>query len=159
MAFVCLIVSKRVLKVKVMVLQVFFNSLLWMNLAHVAKHQTPFINQAATKPAVPGDEGDMLKSAWLCFILLLSLEEKQQLVVQPCLALMCHPRCSPLRCPPGSIHALWLLLSGDWKQSSLHLQPGFDLGIKSLLCVLFFPKLYCSSWLAGKCCFLPILKQ
>lgn len=76
MPFVYLIVSKQGLKIKVMVL-CFFYLLLWVNLVHVAKHQIPFINQAATKPAVPGDEGDVLKSAWLCFILLPSLEEKQ----------------------------------------------------------------------------------
>lgn len=38
--------------------------------AHTAKHQTSFINQAATKPAVPGEKGDVLQAAWLCFILL-----------------------------------------------------------------------------------------
>lgn len=53
---------------------VFLSSITRVNLAHIAKHQTPFINQAATKLAVPGDEGDVLKSSWLCFILLPSLE-------------------------------------------------------------------------------------
>lgn len=53
---------------------VFLCSVTRVNLAHIAKHQSPFINQAASKPAVPGQEVDVLKSAWLCFILLPSLE-------------------------------------------------------------------------------------
>lgn len=77
----------------------FLSSITRVNLAHTAKHQTPFINQAATKPAVPGDEGDVLKSAWLCFILLPSLERKQRPAVQSCLALMCHARRSSSRLP------------------------------------------------------------
>lgn len=116
MPFICLIVSKQGLKIKVMALRIFY-PLLWVNLAHVAKHQTPFINQAATKPAVPGDEGDVLKSAWLCFILLPSLEEKQWLAVQPCLALRYHTHCSPLRCPAGSIHAL--LAAAFWRLGAI----------------------------------------
>lgn len=58
----------------------------------------------------------------------------------------------PCAAHPAAFMLFWLLLSGDWKQSSLHLQPGFDLGIKSLLCILFFPKPYCSSCLAGEWC-------
>lgn len=37
------------------------------------------------------------------------------------------------------------LLSDDREQSSLCLQCGFDLGIKSLQCISFFPRLCCSS--------------
>lgn len=76
MPFVCLIVSKQGLKIKVMALQAFLSSIVG-ELGSYCKAPNSFINQAATKPAVPGDEGDVLKSAWLCFILLPSLEEKQ----------------------------------------------------------------------------------
>lgn len=72
------------------------SSVTCVNLAHIAKHQTPFIK---TKLAVPGDNGDVLEYAWLCFILLPSLEQKQRLAVQSCLALMCHTGCSPSRLP------------------------------------------------------------
>lgn len=109
-----------------------------VNLAHIAKHQTPFINQAATKPAVPGEVGDVLKSAWLCFILLPSLEQKQRLGVQPCLAVMCHTRCAPSLLPTQQdSHAPGCRF--------LRLQPGFDLGIKSLLRISSFPRPCCSS--------------
>lgn len=141
--FVC----KQGLKRKAMAFWGFLSSITRVNLAHIAKHQTPFINQAATKPAVPGEEGDVLKSAWLCFILLPSLEQKQRLTVQSRLALMCHTRCSPSRLPtqqdsrsPGCR----LLLSGNREQSSLRVQPGFDLGIKSLRCISSFPGPCCS---------------
>lgn len=116
MPSVCLPVSKQGLKRETMVIWGFLSSITRVNLARIAKHRIPFINQAATKPAVPGEEGDGLKSAWLCFILLPSLERKQRLTVQSCWALMCHTCCAPSRLPtqqdsrsPGCLRSLDLI--------------------------------------------------
>lgn len=58
---------------------------------------------------------------------------------------------------PAGLVFSWLL-SGAREQSSLHLQPAFDLGVKSLQWISSSPRLCCSSWLAGKQSFLPTLK-
>lgn len=134
MPFVYLFVSKRFKKESDGGL-FFLSSITRVNVACIAKHQTALINQAATKPSVPGEEGDVLKSAWLCFILLPSLEQKQRLTVQSCLALMRHTLLSLSAAHPAGFALSWLPLSGDTEQSSLRLQPGFDLGIK--LCCVF----------------------
>lgn len=122
------------------------SSITRVNWAHIAKHQTPFINQAATKPAVPGEEGDV-QNPLVYALAEPVVKAKPRGAVLPGSNVSHTPLCL-LAAHPAGFALSWLLLSGDREQSSLLLQPGFDLGIKSLRPCVFPPQLEVISALA-----------
>lgn len=148
-----LFVFKQSLKRKVMVFcfgwlvgLVYFILYYQGELGSHCKAPNSFYKSVSNKACCPGEEGDV-QNPLVYALAEPVVKAKPRGAVLPGSNVSHTPLCL-LAAHPAGFALSWLLLSGDREQSSLLLQPGFDLGIKSLRPCVFPPQLEVISALA-----------